>query len=220
MKSYLRLILILLAFCGLITSNGCGGGGSSTNGPVIACDINSFTPNYVMSFSVFPTWSTFPVHVYFIQDSNFTAHRQIVAQNGFDLWNTATSGKINYVVVNNQSAADITVQFDPTTQDGLTQVSYNSLSMSTTPMTLGVKNQLDSDLKAIAAHEFAHALGEIGHSPNPGDLMYSIHFIGTSAQITTNDLNTMETGYCHLFGRNCCARTIPTTGPRIVVPIH
>lgn len=194
---------------------GCGGGGGS--GPVSLCDLDSFTPNYAHRAAHLFNWAKFPVTVFFVQDSELTAGRKAIALAGFDQWVTATGGKLSYTEVSAGAGANIIVKFDPTTANGLTTTYYNGLQATRADMFLGVKNQTDADLQCVAAHEFGHALGIDGHSDDPADLMYATHFDGQPCPITTRDLNTMKTGYCHLFGRCVVLETRFPAGARGVV---
>jgi hypothetical protein len=196
-----RLPPILIVLYIVLHAAGCGGGGSSR---ISDCDLDLFTPNYIRSLTNFPIWPDFPLRVFFVKDEGYSTHREEIARKGFDQWVEATGGLIFYTVVSSESSANMTVRFDPTTQDGLTEITYSGLRIDTAEMTLGVGDrdgqpQKDEDLQCIAAHEFAHGLGVNGHSDNEDDLLYPIHFIGAACPITTRDLNTVKTGYCTLF---------------------
>ncbi|MEP6755573.1 MAG: matrixin family metalloprotease [Chthonomonadales bacterium] len=191
---------------------GCGSGGGGAN-QIAVCPLDSFTPNYATKVSHLLNWNSFPVRVFFVRDTNFTQARRVLALAGFDQWVNATGSAINYTELNSSTNADITVTFDPTTQNGLTQISFSGLSMGFAEMSIGVKNQTDLDLGCIASHEFGHALGIDGHSDLDGDLMFPIHFIGTPCPVTARDLNTIKTGYCHLFGKSVGGNAIRPTGP-------
>ena len=210
MKKTMISMLLGCAIFGVL-GPGCGGGGGSNQ--ISVCAADTFTPNYVLKLSHFLTWGSVPVRVFFVQDANYSSPRHALAIAGFDTWVTATGSTINYTEVSVRANADITVAFDPTTQNGLTQLSFNGLSMSLAEISIGVKNQADIDLQCIAAHEFGHSLGIDGHSDISGDLMYPIHFAGLACPISTRDLNTMKTGYCHLFGRAESANPIRPRGP-------
>ena len=115
----------------------------------------------------------------------------------------------------------VTVKFDKTTQNGATTLHFQDLTMTRADMTVGVQGLSLGDIQCIAAHEFGHALGIDGHSPQQGDLMYAIHFIGDTCPITQRDLDTMKTGYCHLFGKSAqIRRRMPSPGPERTVTIQ
>jgi hypothetical protein len=193
-----------LALLPLMSGCGSGGGtaGGGVGGGISRCGLDSFTPNYARELDHLLTWSRFPIRIYFIRDANYSAAREAIARAGFDQWVDATDGALDYAVVNTASAADIKVDFDPSTANGLTVIRFRGFDITSADITLGVKNQLPADLQCISAHELGHALGIDGHSDMEGDLMYPIHFIGTLCPITTRDLNTIKTGYCGVFGRS------------------
>jgi hypothetical protein len=201
---------ILLAFASALIASGCGGGGS---GPISNCSLDAFTPNYARQLSHLLNWPSFPVHVYFVRDANFTAERRSTALAGFNQWVTATNSVLNSTETASSADANITVRFDPTTTDGVTQINFSGLTISSADMKLGVQNLPAPDRQCEAAHEFGHALGMDGHSDNPDDLMYPVHIIGTACPVTQRDLNTMKTGYCALFSRAVPCAPVPSAGP-------
>lgn len=203
----------------LAAGGGCGSGSGSGSGPITNCSLTLFTPNYAASVSHLLQWSGFPVTVYFIQDANYSANRRALALAGFDQWVNATGGAVSYQVTTDQSAADITVTFDPKTANGLTNLHFTGLTMNHADMDVGVQDLPDADVQCVAAHEFGHAIGIDGHSPDQGDLMYFAHFVGESCPVTQRDLNTLKTGYCGLFSRAARPRTRPI-GPEQTLAIQ
>jgi predicted Zn-dependent protease len=141
------------------------------------------------------------VSVYFVRDTEFTPARRTLALAGFDQWVSASAGRLDYAEVSNSDQADITIRFDPSTANGQTTSHFTGLEITRAEVLVGVKNQLPLDLQCVAAHEFGHAIGIDGHSDDPDDLMYFEHVVGEPCPVTTRDLNTAKTGYCHLYGR-------------------
>lgn len=213
-----RLVLRFVSFLALLSStlwlSSCGSGGGGAG--LSACDIDTFTPNYGRNVDHLLNWSSFPVTVFFVKDANYTTARQNLATDGFDQWVSATQGVLTYSLTNDVNNADITVRFDPTTSDGVTTIHFSGFTLSSADMALGTRNNAAADIQCIAAHEFGHALGIDGHSDDQNDLMYAIHFVGTVCPVTQRDLNTIKTGYCHLFGRaeSRCAPVPAATGPQ------
>ena len=228
--------------CGLaalsLGLSGCGGGGSgpstqSSSGTGTAvvspsttptplaqttsCS-QSYTPNYKSSVTLLH-WTQFPLRVYFVRDSNYSATRQTMATEGFDGWVKATSNGATYTVVSNADQANVTVTFFPFTGGagdtlGQTNIDYyrDSRTIKSASIELGVTGGRANDV-LTAEHEFGHTLGISGHSPSNEDLMY---FEGNDAKcgcITPADLNTLLTAYCGNFNKNANALTLPDRGP-------
>ena len=219
MSKRLSLLVIVVTLFAMNGVGGCGGGGGGTTGVQSACNPDSFAPNYAHNLAHLLNWSSFPITVYFYQDSNYTTHRHDLAIAGFAEWSTASGGVLGFTEVSDVSKAVVTVHFDPTTQNGLTYLHFSDLTLTTADIYLGIKNQLDPDLQVVAAHEFGHTLGIDGHSSNTADLMYAIHYIGTPEFVTQNDINTVKTAYCHLFGRAACVRRDSRPGAPITTVV-
>lgn len=219
------LLLPVLASCG-----GGGGGGPKTPGidpttpvknPNNSSCPQTFTPNYAPSVALLH-WQTFPLRVFFQQDDQLSAARQSTAIAGFNEWVSATGGKADYTVVSQASQAQITVSFyrfmgGSGDTLGTTTVSYtNDNIIRSAKVELGITGDTKDDI-LTAAHEYGHALGISGHSPNKPDLMY---FTGNlSGDVTTSDLNTARTAYCDNFNRNT-ARTSSAVGPLKTIVMH
>jgi hypothetical protein len=204
-----RLPLLSTAFVACLLalmSSGCGSGGST---PISFCSLTSFTPNYADKVDHLLTWSTFPIRVYFVRNANYTQILQDIAISGFDQWVQATGGAASYQVVNSAANANLTVAFDPTTANGVTVLHFSGLNLNSADMTIGIKNIGAQDIECVAAHEFGHALGIDGHSDQQSDLMFPVHIVGAPCPLTQRDVNTLETGYCHLFGRSDKRRSVP-----------
>lgn len=209
----------------------CGGGGSSgpktsridTATPAPTSSSTScgqtFTPNYASSVTLL-RFQGFPLRLFFKRDDQYSASRQATALAGFNQWVSATGGRANYSVVSNASNANVTVSFYQFTGGagdtlGTTTVNYRGNVIETATLELGITGDAVDD-KLTAAHEYGHALGISGHSPDKADLMY---FTGNvSGQITTSDLNTILTAYCNNFSST--NRTSAPTGPLKTMVMH
>lgn len=212
-----RAIGLIAAVAAILTS-GCGGGSGTI--PISQCALDSFTPNYATNVTHLLTWTSFPIRVYFQRDPNYTTDRENQACTGFNEWVTAVGNAITYQVTTDPSAAQVTVRFTTSTDDGETVMSYSGLDMISANITLGVETLGAEDLRCTAAHEMGHALGIQGHSDVAADIMYPVHYIGTDGTVTERDRNTLETCYCGLFGRAAATGKMPREGPVTTVRIR
>jgi hypothetical protein len=153
------------------------------------------TPNYVGKLSHQIAWRKFPVSVYFIRDDHYSQSREQFAKHGFNRWVIVTDGIIDFVVTDDPDDADLTVRFDPKTDNGYTLTRFRDGRISRADITIGVRQGAQYDVEAVAAHEFGHAMGIDGHSDNKRDLMYPVHWSGTPSRITERDLNTLAARY-------------------------
>lgn len=140
-------------------------------------------------------WNKLPVTIYFVRDEEYSPSRERAARAGFDLWEQATDGYVTYEVVDSPKRAQITVSFDPDTNDGHTTTSFTSRRIVSARIVIGAERENESDLECTSAHEFGHALGLAGHSSVPRDLMYPAHYMGRSWSLTRRDLNTLARVY-------------------------
>lgn len=212
----------------------CGGGGGGSNGPKTppidkttpvpppnpsACN-QTFAPNYASSVTLL-RWQVFPLRVQFKQDAQLSDARQATTVAGFNEWVSATGNRANYVVVGPNGNPNVTVSFYPFTGGpgdtlGTTTVNFRGNIIESAQIELGITGDAKDD-QLTAAHEYGHALGISGHSPDKPDLMF---FSGNlDGNVTTQDLNTLLTAYCNNFNRNT-ALTKPATGPLQTIVIH
>lgn len=220
---------------------GCGGGGAGVSSPTstptpnattisAACDTSTYSPNYyglpdpsvsTDSQNVYTFWRQFPITVY-IQPSSDPAFRASTLA-GFEQWVTATSGRVDYQLVNSASGANLVVSFaaqDPNDDTlGLTTVTYSGSShiidhakMELLLYTTDQRSDAAAANQSIAAHEFGHALGIGAHSPFTADLMYP-YLERAKENVTTRDLNTLKTVYCNNFPTRSLAALKPLQGP-------
>ena len=210
--------LSALGLSGLLA--GCGGGGSSTTSPggggSYQPDVSRFAPNYAANVTLYH-WLVLPVRVYFANDLTVTPQGgsptrvNDLIRAGFDRWPAATGGVVGYMVVTDPGQAQITVSTvtvpDPSglSETGKTSVTPgagNGLQSATVQIYVWpdiTVTELTQGLLATSAHEFGHALGIGGHSPDPGDVMYASHDPNTDVPLSARDVNTIKTIYGFLF---------------------
>lgn len=152
-------------------------------------------------------WGHFPLKVAFARRmTSGSQDLDQLAQNGFEQWTKATGGVVRFEFIGNREDADVVVTYDvlparPGNGErlGQTGFSYNRsrLLLARATMRLNVwENMTRGDLlrfQNTAAHEFGHALGINGHSPDPDDLMY--YSSSSSRGVTVRDVNTLSTAY-------------------------
>ena len=190
-------------------------------------------------------WRVFPISVYFVRDSSYSNARQNLTTQGFDQWVTATNGAtggdgVSYRVSTNASTADIMVDFSDfsNSSNGVLGTTYSFYDEDSrlirrgdrivngkeqkdvgTRIEIAFTGDRDNDL-VTAAHEFGHALGINGHSPNRPDLMYLEGNDQFGGGISAIDLNTLLTSYNGVFNKNANTRIEPTDGRVVESIIH
>jgi len=191
----------IVCVAALVTA--CGGAGGRSR----SCDPGTFEPSYSRSVEL-ARWRAMPVRVYIVGEPVFQGtnlRREI--EDGFDDWTQATGGRIRCIKAPSRREADIVVRVqvldepDPG-RAGVTTTGYSGSRVTAATVTLNVWDGIDyyglaAQVRTVAAHEFGHALGIDGHSPDSEDVMYATPTPGAS--LTDQDVNTIRTAYCGLF---------------------
>ena len=188
--------------------------------PYVLPAAEKFVPNYLADLVILEPWSYMPLNVWVDPLLTPDAGSKQLFFDGLNKWVRASGGVINYTLVANAGEAD--VRFRSTS--ALTNLPGQVLGI-TIPFQLadnlnaaskftdiylvraqyGAQNATDRlDYSATVAHEFGHALGMIGHSKNPIDLMYPYN---GPLEVTQNDINSVATLYRQFFNGGT---TIPT----------
>lgn len=202
MRRYEFGILIgVLLVLGFVRCSPSKSSGTTSGSQQIVCSIDTFVPNYAREVERLLRWEVFPARIAFVRDENYSPEWQTLALQGFDQWIEVFAPHIRYEVVEQPERAHITVRFDPTTANGKVDYQYYPSSgvMVKAEMTIGTKGNFPVDIRSVSAHEFGHALGIGGHSPDPADMMYPTYVHNVPLRLTSRDANTLKTGYCHLF---------------------
>ena len=214
----IAMLLFVLPGCG-----GKGGGGGGNNSSITStessgrdnCSLTMFAPNYASGITL-TYWPQFPIHVYFDTTSaSYTADLQARAVTAFDGWVNQTGGQVAYTVVTDLNQADVEVGFVPLTDvalsgydaDGITYFNSTSTASGTADskygsvrIYVGINGQTTRE-NGTMGHEFGHALGIHGHSPDSNDIMYYEYTPTRSPIPTVRDTNTLDTAYCGIFSR-------------------
>lgn len=199
----------------------CGGGGTQSATQQV-CSADTFIPNYVKQLERLLYWDSMPVRVYFPRDEHYSEIYRMLALNGFTQWVEASSNKVRFVEVETPEEAQIIVNFDPSTTGGLTTYTYypSSGRLVKAEIKIGTASPNHIDIQSVAAHEFGHAVGIGGHSPDPNDMMYPTFVSNRALRITERDFNTLRTAYCPLFlGQSPTQRSVhpPETPVKITI---
>jgi len=146
--------------------------------------------------------SRFPLRVIVINDGAFSARYFDAVKQACSAWTEATKnvsqGGVTLTCENGLDplGADVVIRFGTLSQtngyEGLTQefgqwalIRLAVFDASGVPVSL-------AKLKRVAMHEFGHALGIWGHSPNPKDIMSLDEH---ASSITDADVNTLLLAY-------------------------
>lgn len=132
-------------------------------------------------------------------------------RRGMDVWCAALGHQLSYALVSNKDEADIRVSWTNTIDtrghngDGGTaytaglmlphirddRLEYMEVKIAT--FDIHGKPQTSEVIYAVAIHEIGHSLGLLGHSDNPGDIMYAENQHVT--QPSLRDTNTIRRLY-------------------------
>jgi len=201
---------------GLLAGCGGGGGGSSDTSAANAyqTDLTRFAPNYAGSVTLYH-WPALPVRVFFANDVSLTPPGGSLTRvndlilTGFNRWPAATNGVVGFTQVSDPSQAQITVSTvtvpDPsglaeTGKATVTPGAGNVLRSATIQTYVWpdiTVPELTQGLLATATHEFGHALGIGGHSPDGSDVMFASH--DADVMPSARDIATIKTIYYLLF---------------------
>lgn len=153
--------------------------------------------------------STFPLTVSFSTDAHVPDYYLMQARTAFDTWQRVSDGFFKFEFVD--GSADIEVKIVPLALSGGGERGHLGNPAFTTPLIKKDKLKkmsiflYDRDRRGryypqdavytFVLHEIAHALGVMGHSQNPNDLMYMSNMAsvatGQQAAISEADLNTL-----------------------------
>ncbi len=130
-------------------------------------------------------------------------YRQMV-MNSLDAWVGATAGRFRYQLVNNVHDSNIDLSWRRVDRSSLGHCEYlvndksiiysAEISIGISDGVLHAKYNDAGEVQHTILHEIGHALGLLGHSDGPGDMMYVPHQFGVTA-LSQRDKTTVETLY-------------------------
>jgi hypothetical protein len=188
--------------------------GSSASGGVTVlpssggCTDSTYLPNFAAAddpATGLPNrlyhWTHFPLNVYIVSSNLATPDRIAQAMNGFSWWSQALGTVGQFNLVSSATQANITVQFENmglTNYGAITDYTVNgSGEMQSATITFNMTYLTGvPSIAPVAAHEFGHALGLAGHSPNDTDVMSVSPNVYNLTGLSQADINTMKTAYC------------------------
>jgi hypothetical protein len=186
---------------------------------ILPADTN-FAPNYLADLVLLIPRPVLPFKIWI--DPNLTPDLGLRQRffNGLDKWKRASGGVIDYIRVETAGEADIRFRSAlslPNLPEGVLGIAVprelidslsddsNYTDIYLTPAQNGGQNAIDQlNYEATVAHEFGHALGMIGHSSNPTDMMYAFN---GPLEVTQRDINTVASLYKTAFNGGT---TVPT----------
>ena len=136
-------------------------------------------------------------------------------KGAFNFWAKSTNNFFSFVYIDNPDDADIKVQISGSAKTNCGDAGCYYVAALTSPE---IKNNIlkhmnmliyttdpygkptaPDQLQKVAMHEIGHALGVMGHSDNPNDIMYASaqhnkndYFSQYRSALSTNDVNTLN----------------------------
>lgn len=160
-----------------------------------------------------------PLRVY-ISDGkdvpDWSPNDQQAINKAMQAWSSATNGRLTFITDNTSVDANIIVDWQNTIHDGRlgeTHLPTQKDIVVQSEIVMGVhfpgsdRTLTMAELDRVALHEFGHALGMTGHSPNPRDAMYYFdNPANGNGSLTARDINTIQILYLPM------GNTVQSTG--------
>ena len=158
--------------------------------------------------------NSFPLNVYIHKETNIPEYYEFAISKALSLW-TRSINFVNFKYTDTKSNAQIIIDIKPIPQDLCVNGVCKYVTAYTTPaismkqlksMTITLYDKdptgnyySENAMFKTVAHELGHALGIMGHSYNPSDMMYSTQHSATESDysrsnrgiLSANDINTL-----------------------------
>jgi tetratricopeptide (TPR) repeat protein len=129
-------------------------------------------------------------------------------KQAFGEWEKNANGKVHFVFVDQQAGAQITCSWTNRTDEGVSTAEGGHtvlapdghggiVNATMTLLTVPLQGQeLNTDFARCAdLHEVGHALGIMGHSKDPKDIMFTSIAFGSKPVLTQRDISTVQALY-------------------------
>jgi hypothetical protein len=173
------------------------------------CSARQFTPNYAAEAGVFQSvrWEHFPLAIWIDSSTVENSEEMSELRAGLSKWSDATGGVLGVTFVEKQDGAQILVKMVDKlpgangrtrfvfTEHGIARLATIEIvhaHWAGAPAAQIKSRTVEED----AAHEMGHALGIVGHTTQPGTIMFRIPMTDSPSRL---DVNTIKTKYCELF---------------------
>ena len=133
--------------------------------------------------------------------------KQYIFERCFKAWDGALRSNLNFAYIKNPDEADITIKFVDkltSTRAGTTYPQYyyendqaylHKVRIEIAKAESNGKRFTDVQLTEITLHEIGHAIGILGHSDTPGDIMYPSISVTGNTTLSTKDVDTVNKIY-------------------------
>ena len=159
-----------------------------------------------------------PLHVYIApfrwyeqskQQESYVYQKLVL--EAFDLWSQLSEGAVSFKLVRTLHESQIDLKWRRVDRRSLGHCEYNwnkegmifsaEIQIGITDGVLHAKYNNPGEVKHTIIHEVGHALGLIGHSTRPGDIMYVPHQYGVTS-VSERDIETLKWLYKLPLGFN------------------
>ena len=168
------------------------------------CDAREDTRSYYSDIETPAVWKNPNCITVFIEEDKIKGY---VFERSFKAWDGALRSNLNFKYITNIDEADISIKFVDKltgTKAGTTYPLYyyedgraylHKVKIEIAKAASDGKKFTDVQLTEITLHEIGHAIGILGHSNNPNDIMYpNISSYGNTT-LSTKDADTVNKIY-------------------------